>query len=187
MTTRVSSTTSGSHRRSRKTKAGIDGKAEAVRRSAGIYWQWAGRAEPVVYEAVGGLGRRQTETRRRGLLRSFHRRSPSARNTPLTLAAGQGAATMYLGSAQATAAAHLGACLVASMGNWPGSDGRRSWPPGLTPPSATIWSLAANCGALFLSDGEEIKRPQTSGRPALYRHGRPGEGGSVSHAVTRAG
>ncbi len=100
---------------------------------AGIYRQCAGRAEPVVYEAVGGMGRRQTETRRRGLLRSFHRGSLSARNTPLTLAAGQGAATMYFGSAQATEAAHLGACLVVSMGNWPESDGRRSWPPSLTP------------------------------------------------------
>ena len=63
-------------------------KAQAVDRCPRLYRQCARRTEPLVDQALGRMGAIEAETRRRGLLRPFQRRSLQARHAAVALAPG---------------------------------------------------------------------------------------------------
>ena len=82
-------------------QAGADQEAGKADRAAGLHRQRAGRAEPLVDQALGRMAAAQAQARGRGLLRPFHRRPLPPRHAAAALAAGQGAEAMHARSGRA--------------------------------------------------------------------------------------
>ena len=82
-------------------KSGADQEAGEADRAAGLHRQHAGRAEPLVDQALGRMAAAQAEAGGRGLLRPFHRRPLPPRHAADALAAGQVAEAMHARSGEA--------------------------------------------------------------------------------------
>ncbi len=82
-------------------EGGADQEAGKADRAARLHRRQAGRAEPLVDQALGRMAAAQAEARGRGLLRPFHRRPFPPRHAAAALAARQGAEAMHDGSGAA--------------------------------------------------------------------------------------